>query len=371
MDLNNLIEEIISNTVLNITFSNPFKKSNEYNKVNIQASEDGYLISRYTSTQVFHENINSLKSLMSELFSEYKQLDGKVKNGNYNIRVNKKGSVLRKFSEEDNSGLVLKHNRSKNYLLSNYENLQVLKDLRIVSQNNTIINSMSDKFRQINKYIELVDDLIKNDNLDKLKIVDFGSGKSYLTFILYEYLSNTLKLDVEMIGIDLKADVIEDNRKLAIKYGYNNLKFICGDINDVEISDVDMMISLHACDIATDLALNKALEWKVKYIVSVPCCQNELYTQLKSDTYSKMLDFKIIKERMSALLTDTVRANVLQYKGYQTQVIEYIDSSHSLKNLMIRARFTGKSDDLALENIRSLQKEYNFTQKLLELQKIK
>lgn len=371
MELNNLVKEIDSNGVLNVTFSNPFKKSNEYNKVNIQASEDGYLVSHYTSTQVFHENLNALEDLMMDLFSEYKQLDGKVRSGNYNIRVNKKGSVLRKFSEEDNSELVLKHNRSKNYLLSNYEELQVLKDLKIVSQNNTIINSMSDKFRQINKYIELVDDLIKNDNLKKLKIVDFGSGKSYLTFILYEYLKNTLNLDIEMIGIDLKEDVIKNNRKLALKYGYDKLEFIAGDINDVDINDVDMMISLHACDIATDLALNKALEWNVKYIVSVPCCQNELYTQLNSDTYSKMLDFKIIKERMSALMTDTVRANVLQYKGYQTQVIEYIDSSHSLKNLMIRARFTGKTDDLALENIRSLQKEYNFTQKLIELQEIK
>ena len=161
MELNNLVKEIDSNGVLNVTFSNPFKKSNEYNKVNIQASEDGYLVSRYTSTQVFHENLNALEDLMMDFFSEYKQLDGKVRNGNYNIRVNKKGSVLRKFSEEDNSELVLKHNRSKNYLLSNYEELQVLKDLKIVSQNNTIINSMSDKFRQINKYIELVDDLIK------------------------------------------------------------------------------------------------------------------------------------------------------------------------------------------------------------------
>ena len=154
MDLSKLIEEIISNGILNITFSNPFKKSNEYSKVNIQASEDSFLVSRYTSTQVFHENINFIDDIMSELFTEYKQLDGKVKNGNYNIRVNKKGSVLRKFSEEDNSAISLKHNRSKNYLLSNYEEIEVLKDLKIISQNNTIINSMSDKFRQINKYIE-------------------------------------------------------------------------------------------------------------------------------------------------------------------------------------------------------------------------
>ncbi len=370
MELNELIKEIIGKGVVNITFSNPFKKSLDYKKINVQRIEDYYQISKYTDTQVFHDNVDDLEDLFKSYFSEYKQMDGKVLEGNYNIRVNKKGNVMRRFTQEDHSGLVLSHNRSKNYLLSNYKDIQILKDLGIVSSDNEIINAMFDKFKQINKYIELVDDLIKNDQLYKIKIVDFGAGKSYLTFMLYEYLVNVKKMDVSMIGIDLKEEVIINNIDLAKKYGYDHLEFIYGDINDVEIEDVDMMISLHACDIATDLALNKALEWKVDYIVSVPCCQNELYTQLESQSFSKMTDFNIIKERMSALITDTVRANILQYKGYQTQVIEYIDSSHSLKNLMIRARFTNHKDQEALENITSLQKEYGFNQKLLQLQNI-
>lgn len=372
MELNVLVNEVIEKGIVSITFSNPFKKSFEYRKVNIQKIDDIYQVSSYTETQVFHNNItyHQLEVTMLELFTQFKQMDGKVRLGDYNVRVNKKGSVMRRFSEADYSDVELSHNRSKNYVLSNYKDLDILKDLGIVSKENEVINAMYDKFKQINKYIELVDDLIKNDNLKSLTVVDFGSGKSYLTFLLYEYLANVLKIDVTMYGIDLKESVIKQNIDLASKYHYDSLHFIYGDINDIELENVDMMISLHACDIATDLALHKALEWKVDYIVSVPCCQNELYTQLASKNFQAMLDFNIIKERLSALITDTVRANVLQYKGYNTQVIEYIDSDHSLKNVMIRERFNHNYDQKALQNIVNLQAEYGFKQTLLELQNI-
>lgn len=372
MELNVLVNEVIEKEIVSITFSNPFKKSIEYRKVNIQKLDEVYQISSYTETQVFHTNItyHQLEASMLDLFTQFKQMDGKVRQGDYNVRVNKKGSVMRRFNEVDYSDVELSHNRSKNYVLSNYKDLDILKDLGIVSKDNEIINSMYDKFKQINKYIELVDDLIKNDNLEKMTVVDFGSGKSYLTFLLYEYLANVLKIDVTMYGIDLKESVIKQNIDLASKYHYDSLHFIYGDINDIELENVDMMISLHACDIATDLALHKALEWKVDYIVSVPCCQNELYTQLTSKNFQAMVDFNIIKERLSALITDTVRANVLQYRGYNTQVIEYIDSNHSLKNVMIRARFNHNYDQKALQNIVNLQAEYGFKQTLLELQNI-
>ncbi len=226
---------------------------------------------------------------------------------------------------------------------------------------------MADKFRQINKYVELVNDLLEQDDIKKLKVVDFGAGKSYLTFVLYHYLTYTKKIEVEMIGIDLNENLIKNNADLAKKYAYDNLSFIAGDINDIEIADVDMVISLHACDTATDLALNKALQWQVKYIVSVPCCQNEVYKQIESNKFSGMIKYGVVKDRISAIITDTVRANVLEYSGYKTQVIEYIDSDHSLKNLMIRARFTNFKDEAAMENIINLQNEFNFEQKLLQL----
>ena len=277
---------------------------------------------------------------------------------------------MRRFTEVNNKSISKSHNRKKNYIIQDYENMQILKDLDIVTQDNNIAAPMRDKFRQINKYVELVDDLISQDKIEKLKIIDFGSGKSYLTFVLYHYLTYTKKIDTEIVGVDLKEAVIKDNIDLARKYNYEKLSFVYGDINDIQIDDVDMVISLHACDIATDYALNKALEWHVKYIVAVPCCQNELYKQLKSDNFSGMIKYGVVKERISAIITDTIRANVLEYSGYNTQVIEYIDSDHSLKNLMIRARFTNHIDKSALENIINLQKEFNFKQKLLDLRSI-
>ncbi|NLC34396.1 MAG: SAM-dependent methyltransferase [Erysipelothrix sp.] len=369
---NKLIQEIIQNVIIRMTFSNPFKKSNEFKKIVVDKLDDEYRVSKYTSTQVFHQNLkdDDIHNFLAECFTTFKQCDGKVIKGNYNIRVNKKGNVLRRFTEQQNTNM-LQHDRSKNYILDHYADMPILKELKIVSHDNQIRNDMFDKFKQINKYVELVDDLIKKDNPKKLKIVDFGSGKSYLTFVLYEYLHFQKGIELEMIGIDLKEQVILDNQALAKRFGYEHLSFIAKDINEIKMNDVDMMISLHACDVATDLALNKALEWKCKYIIAVPCCHNEVYRQMKSDVFSKMIDHNIIKERLSSLVTDTVRVNVLQYRGYQTQIIEYVDSDHSLKNLMIRARLTHHYDEAALASIHELKTTYQFEHTLLQLQNIK
>lgn len=367
-----IINEIVDNTIISITISN--KKYNEYNydKVTVVQLEDLYQITKYTNTQAFHTNVEEkeLVDLLLPIINNYKQIDGKTEKGNYNIRINKRNNVLRRFNEVNNKSISKSHNRKKNYIIGDYENMMILKDLDIITQENTIAAPMRDKFRQINKYVELVDDLISKDKIEKLKIVDFGSVKSYLTFVLYHYLTYTRKIDTEIVGVDLKESVIKDNINLAQKYNYEKLSFVYGDINDIEVDDVDMVISLHACDIATDYALNKALEWESKYIIAVPCCQNELYKQLKSNSFSGMIKYGVVKERISAIITDTVRANVLEYSGYNTQVIEYIDSDHSLKNLMIRAKFTNYIDKSALDNIINLQKEFNFKQKLLELRNI-
>ena len=372
VDIKDVLEEIIDNGIISITVSNKKFADYKYEKVNITRLEEDYQITRYTKTQAFHKNVNEedLFDELVEIVNNYKQIDGKCEKGNYNVRINKRNNVLKRFTSIKNKPVYKSHDRIKNYILSDYKNIEVLKDLDIITLDNKIAAPMRDKFRQINKYVELVNDLIGQDEISKLKIVDFGAGKSYLTFVLYHYLAYTKSIDVEIIGIDLKEDVIKNNNDLAKKYAYKNLRFICGDINDIEISNVDMVISLHACDIATDFALNKALEWQAKYIVAVPCCQNEVYKQIKSNKFSEMIKYGVVKDRISAIITDSVRANVLEYSGYNTQVIEYIDSDHSLKNLMIRARFTNYKDEKALENIINLQKEFNFNQKLLELRNL-
>ncbi|HZJ85564.1 MAG TPA: SAM-dependent methyltransferase [Erysipelotrichaceae bacterium] len=372
VDIKDVLEEIIDNGIISITVSNKKFADYKYEKVNITRLEEDYQITRYTKTQAFHKNVNEedLFDELVEIVNNYKQIDGKCEKGNYNVRINKRNNVLKRFTSIKNKPVYKSHDRIKNYILSDYKNIEVLKDLDIITLDNKIAAPMRDKFRQINKYVELVNDLIGQDEISKLKIVDFGADKSYLTFVLYHYLAYTKSIDVEIIGIDLKEDVIKNNNDLAKKYAYKNLSFICGDINDIEISNVDMVISLHACDIATDFALNKALEWQAKYIVAVPCCQNEVYKQIKSNKFDEMIKYGVVKDRISAIITDTVRANVLEYSGYNTQVIEYIDSDHSLKNLMIRARYTNYKDEKALENIINLQKEFNFNQKLLELRNL-
>ena len=279
VDIKDVLEEIIDNGIISITVSNKKFADYKYEKVNITRLEEDYQITRYTETQAFHKNVyeEDLFDELVEIVNNYKQIDGKCEKGNYNVRINKRNNVLKRFTSIKNKPVYKSHDRIKNYILSDYKDIEVLKDLDIITMDNKIAAPMRDKFRQINKYVELVNDLIGQDEISKLRIVDFGAGKSYLTFVLYHYLAYTKSIDVEIIGIDLKEDVIKNNNDLSKKYAYKNLSFICGDINDIEMSNVDMVISLHACDIATDFALNKALEWQAKYIVAVPCCQNEVY----------------------------------------------------------------------------------------------
>jgi SAM-dependent methyltransferase len=196
-----------------------------------------------------------------------------------------------------------------------------------------------DKFRQINRFLEMIRDIVPNlPQGRKLNIVDFGCGKSYLTFALYHYLKEIAGLQLHVIGLDLKADVIAHCSELASKFGYSDLHFLVGDISQYEgLQEVDMVVTLHACDTATDAAIEKAVRWNASVILSVPCCQHELFTQVKNETLSPMLNHGIIKERFAALATDSIRAQLLELLGYRSQILEFIDMEHTPKNLLIRA----------------------------------
>lgn len=261
---------------------------------------------------------------------------------------------MKKTSCNVNCATDTDHNRKKNYILSPDEDIKPLRDMGIVTKDNKVASDMYDKYRQINRFIEIVDDCVKSFPKDTIRVVDFGCGKSYLTFLLYHYLTNIRKLKAEITGLDLKEDVIRHCNDVAKKYGYDGLHFEVGDINGYKCDKTDMVVTLHACDTATDFALYNAVRWKAKYIFSVPCCQHELNGQLAPKTLDIVKRYGIVAERFSALATDSIRANVLQYCGYKTQLMEFIDITHTPKNLLIRAEL--RAEEMS-ENLKNKYKE--------------
>ena len=354
--LNDEERETITGMLLNgpvkLVLSNVHNKTYLYKKTVIQRyfskNKIMYKVERFTDKQAFHENVEAdkLSDVVFKAFPDcYRQLNIFFEDSDVDYKVTKKGKLL---SNKHNGTSKLKkrenfnsntHNRKKNYILKEGSVIPPLVDLGIFTHDGKVVNAMYDKYKQINRFVELVEDVIKKYPADKeLNVIDFGCGKSYLTFILYYYLVCLRGLKVSMTGLDLKADVIEKCNATAKKYNYDNLHFELGDINGYKTNKpVDMVITLHACDTATDYALYNAIKWNAGIILSVPCCQHEINVQIQSADYSLLTRYGIVKERVSALMTDAIRANVLEYCGYNTQLLEFIDIAHSPKNILIRA----------------------------------
>lgn len=312
-------------------------------------------VTRTVGQKELHENMDYLQVrqlLMSVTGTEFKQVEIKTDSTTVVIMVSKKGTTTVKTHPVKNtvsSGndcdsispvqATTSHNRKKNYLLEEGIPVPFLVELGVQTKSGKIINQKYDKFRQINRYLEFVDDIVdKLPSGREISIIDFGCGKSYLTFALYHYLHELKGLDVRITGLDLKEDVIEHCNKLARQFGYEKLSFLHGDIADYTGTDsVDMVVTLHACDTATDYALYKAIAWGARVIFCVPCCQHEVNKQIRCDELSELLRYGLIKERMSALITDTLRASMLEEQGYRTQILEFIDMEHTPKNILIRA----------------------------------
>lgn len=385
MDKQSIIEKIKLIDICDIVkliLSNKREKIFEYNKVIIKPvvikGKACFQCESFTDKQAFHKTIEREELcdyIICELDSNFKQLDGIMKNKTFSVKVSKKDKYLyseKKTSFESRESIVASsHNREKNYILKQGSYVPALYDLGVISKDGKVINSQFDKFKQINRFIEIIDDELKNEKNDCLNIIDFGCGKSYLTFVLYHYLTEIRGVKANIVGLDLKKDVIEKCNATTKKYGYENLHFFCGDIKDYKSDFVpDVVITLHACDTATDFALYNSVVWGAKYIFSVPCCQHEVNLSIKADNLDILCDYGIVKERFSALITDTVRCKLLECCGYSVDLMEFIDIAHSPKNLLIRARKTNISEKqrkIALEKIKKLNFEFKYNQMLFNL----
>ena len=336
-----------------------------------------FQLESYRGNQVFHENLTvgqAMEKLGKALTASFRQMDVETMDYQAVAMVSKKGKVtIKKKNRAREEGRELSHNRSKKYILEEGRPVAFLKDLGVQTEDGRIIKSRYDKFRQINRFLEFIADIMPILPKDRcVRIIDFGCGKSYLTFAMYYYLHELCGLAIRITGLDLKKEVIHRCQGLAEKYGYTGLDFMQGDIADYTGEDkVDMEVTLHACDTATDYALYKAIRWNAGVILSVPCCQHEMNRQIRCDILQPALKYGLVKERMSALLTDALRANLLEESGYDTQLLEFIDMEHTPKNILIRAvkRNGGKRVDTGINQMADFLQVHTCLQDLLGTEK--
>lgn len=362
-DLQSLFTDCLNETLIRVILSNPSSKDGVIKicaRPMLKNKSLLFQIEEYTKTQVFHKNLTAgdagsyltgkLSSDTSSQTASFKNALVETQSFTANVLVSKKGTITIKKKMNASAKqpkISLSHNRKKKYILEEGIPVPFLIDLGVMTQNGNIVNAHYDKFRQINRFLEYIEDILPSLPTGReLRILDFGCGKSYLTFAIYYYLKVLKGYPVRITGLDLKEDVIRHCNELAVKYGYDKLEFLCGDIAYYDgCSQVDMVVTLHACDTATDYAFAKAVGWGAKVILSVPCCQHELNKQMKNDLLSPVLHYGILKERMAALMTDGLRAQILEANGYRTQILEFIDMAHTPKNLLIRAVYNGHCAD--------------------------
>ena len=362
-----LLEQSLNIDFLGATLSNPRDKEGiKKIKVRPLLKRDVLMFQceLFKNNQAFHENYEVQEAVLAltEYMNDFKQMQVETKQIRATVLISKKGKVTIQKKQQVccTKEVDLTHNRSKKYILKEGVKVPFLQELGVMTDDGKIVRTKFDKFRQINRFLEFVEDILPQLPKNKeVTILDFGCGKSYLTFAMYYYLHELKGYDVRIIGLDLKKDVIRHCNELSEKYGYEKLKFLEGNIADYTgVDEVDMVVTLHACDTATDFALDKAIGWNAKVILSVPCCQHELNSQMKNELLAPLLKYGLIKERMAALITDAIRAEYLESRGYDTQILEFIDMEHTPKNILIRAVRTGKKKD-NLESIKACEEFFH------------
>ena len=366
MTIEELLEQCIQKNLIDLTISG-LKKKNEELPVKIKvrpvAMKDKieYQVSEFIGRKVFHKNYKKdelKKKIIDWMQEDYKQAQFTMTDATAQILSGKHSQTVKyKKCKEVRVQRDLSHNRTKRYILPEGTPVGFLIDLGVMTKEGKIVRQKYDKYRQINRFLEFVEDILPQLSKEREQtIIDFGCGKSYLTFAMYYYLKELKGYDIRIIGLDLKEDVIAHCNELKDKYGYGKLSFLVGDIASyTDVDAVDMVVTLHACDTATDYALAKAVQWGAKVILSVPCCQHEANRMMENELLQPVLQYGILKERMAAIMTDAVRANLLTAKGYDTQILEFIDMEQTPKNLLIRAVYTGKDSENAAEALKNME----------------
>ncbi len=366
-EVRKLFQESLNIDFLGATLSNP-KNKDDVKKIKVRPlmKKDTLIFQceLFKNNQAFHENYDAVEivDVLTKYMEDFKQLQLETKRYYATALVSKKGksTIKKKVQSGPVKEVNLSHNREKKYILQEGVRVPFLQDLGVMTSDGNIVRTKFDKFRQINRFLEFVEDILPQLNKDKeVTILDFGCGKSYLTFAMYYYLHELKNYDVRIIGLDLKKEVIKHCNELSKKYGYEKLKFLEGNIADYTgVDEVDMVVTLHACNTATDFALDKAVGWNAKVILSVPCCQHELNEQIENELLAPIFKYGLIKERMAALITDAMRAEYLEGQGYETQILEFIDMEHTPKNILIRAVKTGKKKANG-ESIKALEEFFH------------
>lgn len=359
-------------TINKIVLSDKIK--GEYNKIIVRPvvikDKKCYQLECFTSNKVFHKNVQENELFNDLPLTDFKQILVELVGKNLIFSATKSGYKLK---EQENKVVTVTnnaHNKTKQYLINEGDDVPVMVELGIFTKENKIVRTMYDKFKQINRFIEIIDDVYKTQKLKEITILDFGCGKSYLTFLVYHYFVNIKKVKAKIIGYDIKKDVVEHCNNLAKKYNYTGLEFVLSDVSKDKLFDgkIDMVISLHACNTATDYALNFAIKNNVKNIFSVPCCQHEINLSIKpAGEYDILLKDGLFKERFSSLLTDSIRTQILRAMGYSVDVIEFVGFEHSPKNIMLRASKTKLPDMKLLKEIENLKNKYKFNQTLFDI----
>lgn len=371
MDITQLLDICISDKLIDMVISGQKNKSEDKAvKVRIRPvilkNEIEYQVSEFVGRKVLHSNHGAAdvkKKIIDYMTEDFKQAQINMTDAAATILSSKSKTLTCKYKKAGQLKVQrdLSHNRTKKYIIQEGKPVAFMIDLGVMGQDGKIIRTRYDKFRQINRFLEYIEDILpKLDKERELTIIDFGCGKSYLTFAMYYYLKELKGYNIRIIGLDLKEDVIEHCNELRTRYGYDKLDFYVGDIATYkDVDKVDMVVILHACDTATDYALAKAVKWGAEVILSVPCCQHEANRTIKSDILSPVMDYGILKERMAAIVTDAARAKLLTANGYDTQILEFIDMEHTPKNLLIRAVKSSKEDISAREKTKDMLEALN------------